>query len=160
VTAVPRSSEPSRVPLSDDRLPLTTEGGAHEFTELAELCGALAATLGTWSTDGADPSSAGTMSSLSARLAEHAGWWRDRIPESVLLAEVRDEASDPDRLAAVLARLDVDPSDRVVAVVPVLDGLVAHLVGLAGRLSPVGDAPARRVVRLVLADLEDRPHPG
>lgn len=137
--------------------PLTVEGGAHEFTQLAELCEALAGLLDGWATDGADPSSAGVVSSLSARLAEHAGWWRDRIPESALLAEARDEASDPDRLAAVLAMLEVDPADRVAAVAPVLDGLVAHLVGLGGRLSPVGDGPARRVMRLVLADLEDRP---
>jgi hypothetical protein len=75
----------------------------------------------------------------------------------VLLAEVRDAASDPVRLAAVLAMLDVAPSARTAAVAPVLDGVVAHLVGLADRLSPVGDAPARRVLRLVLADLADRP---
>ncbi len=152
------SSDPSSAPLLDGSVPLTTEGGAYEFTQLAELCDALARRLGDWSTDGTDPSSARTMSSLSARLAEHAGWWRDRIPESALLEGTRDEASDSTRLDAVLAMLDVVPSRRVVAVVPVLDGLVSHLVGLAARLSPVGDAPARRVVRLVLADLEDRPH--
>ena len=139
-------------------VPLTTEGGAHEFTQLAELCEALARRLGDWSTDGTDPSSAGTMSSLSARLAEHAEWWRDRIPESELLQGTREEASDPTRLDAVLAMLDVAPPSRVAAVSQVLNGLIAHLVGLAGCLSPVGDAPARRVVRLVLADLEDRPH--
>ena len=137
-------------------VPLTTEGGAHEFTQLAELCEALAKRLGGWSTDGTDPSSAGTMSSLSARLAE---WWRDRIPESELLRGKCEEASDPTRLDAVLAMLDVAPPSRVAAVALVLNGLIAHLVGLTGRLSPVGDAPARRVVRLVLADLEDRPHP-
>ena len=140
-------------------VPLTTEGGAYEFTQLAELCEVLARRLGDWSTDGTDPSSAGTMSSLSARLAEHAEWWRDRIPESELLRGKCEEASDPTRLDAVLARLDVAPPSRVAAVALVLNGLIAHLTGLAGRLSPVGDAPARRVVRLVLADLEDRPHP-
>ena len=98
------------------------------------------------------------MSSLSARLAEHAEWWRDRVPESELLQGTREEASDPARLDAVLAMLDVAPPSRVAAVSQVLNGLIAHLVGLAGCLSPVGDAPARRVVRLVLADLEDRPH--
>ena len=147
--------------MSDDQtnpdLVLTTEGGVHEFTQLAELSAALSVRLSTWSTDGADPASAGTMASLAVRLDEHAGWWRDRIPESVLLEDARTEASDPSRLAEVLARLDVDPFDRSAAVVPILDGLVAHLVSLAGRLSPVGDAPARRVIRLVLADLEDRP---
>ncbi len=136
---------------------LTTEAGVHEFTQLAELSAALSGRLATWSTDGADPASAGTMASLAARLEEHAGWWRDRIPESVLLEAARSEASDSPRLGEVLARLDVDPADRSAAVVPILDGLVVHLVGLAGRLSPVGDAPARRIVRLVLADLEDRP---
>ena len=40
---------------------------------------------------------------------------------------------------------------------PVLDRLVAYLVALAERLSPLGDAPALRTIRLVLADLEDRP---
>ncbi len=138
-------------------VPLTAEGGAHEFTQLAELSEELAGRLGDWSTDGADPSSAGTMASLAARLTEHAGWWRDRIPESVLLAEARDRASDPARLDAVLSMLDVAPADRTEAVAMILDGLVAHLVGLADRLVPVGDAPARRVVRLVLADLADRP---
>ena len=147
-------------PVNDGSIPLTTEGGAHEFTQLAELCEALAGRLGDWSTDGADPASAATMASLSARLAEHAGWWRDRIPESVLLAEAREEASDLVRLTAVLAMLDVDPSDRATAAALLLDGVIAHLIGLADRLSPVGDAPARRVLRLVLADLEDRPrHP-
>jgi secreted protein with Ig-like and vWFA domain len=147
-------------PLNEGPTPLTTEGGAHEFTQLVDLCEALAGQLGDWSTDGADSASAATMASLSARLTEHAGWWRDQVPESVLLAEARDAASDPVRLTAVLAMLDVAPSARMAAVVPVLDGVVAHLVGLADRLSPVGDAPARRVLRLVLADLEDRPrHP-
>ena len=147
-------------PLHEGPTPLTTEGGAYEFMQLAELCEALARQLGDWSTDGADPASAATMASLSARFIEHAGWWRDRVPESVLLAEARDGASDPVRLTAVLAMLNVAPSARMAAVVPVLDGVVAHLVGLADRLSPVGDAPARRVLRLVLADLEDRPrHP-
>lgn len=147
--------------MSDDETnpvpPLTTEAGVHEFTQLAELSAALSGHLAAWSTDGADPASAGTMASLAARLDEHAGWWRDRIPESVLLEDARTEAAASPRLAEVLARLDVSPGDRSAAVVPILDGLVAHLVGLAGRLSPVGDAPARRVVRLVLADLEDRP---
>ena len=147
-------------PLNEGPTPLTTEGGAHEFTQLVDLCEALAGQLGDWSTDGADSASAATMASLSARLTEHAGWWRDQVPESVLLAEARDAASDPVRLTAVLAMLDVAPSARMAAVVPVLDGVVAHLVGLADRLSPVGDAPGRRVLRLVLADLEDRPrHP-
>ena len=145
-------------PLHEGPTPLTTAGGTHEFTQLAELCEELAGQLGDWSTDGADSASAAMMASLSARLLEHAGWWRDQVPESVLLAEARDRASDPVRLTAVLAMLDVAPSARTAAVAPVLDGVVAHLVGLAGRLSPVGDAPARRVLRLVLADLEDRPH--
>ena len=151
-------TDPSSASPPVGSVPLTTEGGAHEFTQLAELCEALARRLGDWSTDGTDPSSAGTMSSLSARLAEHAEWWRDRIPESELLQGTREEASDPTRLDAVLAMLDVAPPSRVAAVSQVLNGLIAHLVGLAGRLSPVGDAPACRVVRLVLADLEDRPH--
>jgi len=137
--------------------PLTTEAGVHELTQLAELSAVLSGHLAGWSTDGTDPASAGTMASLAARLSEHAGWWQDRIPESVLLEPARDEASGSSRLAEVLARLDVEPADRSAAVAPILDGLVAHLVGLADRLSPVGDAPARRVVRLVLADLEDRP---
>jgi len=144
-------------PLGEGPTALTTEGGAREFMQLADLCEALAGQLGDWSTDGADFASAAAMASLSARLTEHAGWWRDQVPESVLLAEVRDAASDPVRLAAVLAMLDVAPSARTAAVAPVLDGVVAHLVGLADRLSPVGDAPARRVLRLVLADLADRP---
>ena len=97
------------------------------------------------------------MSSLSARLTDHAEWWQDQIAESELLEGICEEASDPTRLDAVLAMLDVAPPSRVAAVALVLDGLIAHLVGLAGRLSSVGDAPARRVVRLVLADLEDRP---
>ena len=147
-------------PLHEGPTSLTTEGGTSEFTQLADLCEALAGQLGDWSTDGADIASSATMASLSARLTEHAGWWRDQVPESVLLAEARDAASNPVRLTAVLAMLDVAPSARMAAVVPVLDGVVAHLVGLADRLSPVGDAPARRVLRLVLADLEDRPrHP-
>ena len=147
-------------PLHEGPTSLTTEGGTSEFTQLADLCEALAGQLGDWSTDGADIASSATMASLSARLTEHAGWWRDQVPESVLLAEARDAASNPVRLTAVLAMLDVAPSARMAAVVPVLDGVVAHLVGLADRLSPVGDAPARRVLRLVLADLADRPrHP-
>ena len=40
---------------------------------------------------------------------------------------------------------------------PVLDRLVAYLGVLSERLSPVGDAPALRTIRLVLADLKDRP---
>ena len=145
---------------SDDVPPLkalTVEESVYEFTQLAELCDALSMHLGGWSTDGADPASSGTMSSLSARLSEHAGWWRDSIPESVLLEEIRHEASGSPRLSDVLANLDVNPTDRTAAVVPILDGLVAHLLGLAKRLSLIGDGPARRVVRLVLADLEDRP---
>ena len=151
-------TDPSSASPPVGSVPLTTEGGAHEFTQLAELCEALARRLGDWSTAGTDPSAAGTMSALSARLAEHAEWWRDRGPESELLQGTREEASDPARLDAVLAMLDVAPPSRVAAVSQVLNGLIAHLVGLAGCLSPVGDAPARRVVRLVLADLEDRPH--
>ncbi len=115
--------------------------------------------MGDWSTDGTDPSSAGTMSSLSARLTDHAEWWQDQIAESELLEGTREEASDRTRLDAVLAMFDVAPLGRVAVVALVLNGLIAHLVGLAARLSPVGDALARRVVRLVLADLEDRPQP-
>ena len=100
-------TDPSSASPPVGSVPLTTEGGAHEFTQLAELCEALARRLGDWSTAGTDPSSAGTMSSLSARLAEHAEWWRDRIPESELLQGTREEASDPPRLDALLAMLDV-----------------------------------------------------
>jgi hypothetical protein len=135
---------------------LTTERGVHEFTQLAELCERLAGRLGGWSTDGADPSSAGMMSSLAARLTEHAGWWRNLIPESVLLTQARDEASDPARLDAVLSMLDVTPSDRKVALASVLAGLASHLVGLFEQLVPVCDAPTRRVIKLVLADLDDQ----
>jgi len=145
---------------SDDVPPLealTVEEGVHEFTQLAELCDALATHLSGWSTDGADPASSGAMASLSTRLSEHAGWWRDRIPESVLLEEIRRDASGSSRLSDVLAHLDVNPPDRTAAVGPILDDLVTHLLGLAKRMSSIGDGPARRVVRLVLADLEDRP---
>ena len=40
--------------------------------------------------------------------------------------------------------------------VPVLDPLMVYLSVLSERLSPVGDAPALRTIRLVLADLKDR----
>ncbi|MDG2428799.1 MAG: hypothetical protein P8M16_10305 [Acidimicrobiales bacterium] len=145
-------SEP--IDFNTDRL--TTERGVHEFTQLAELCELLAGRLGGWSTDGADPSSAGTMSSLAGRLTEHAEWWRNLIPESVLLLQARDEASDPARLDAVLSMLEVVPTARKAALAPVLAGLVAHLVGLLEHSVPVCDAPTQRVVRLVLADLEDQ----
>ena len=50
--------------MSDDQtnpdVVLTTEGGVHEFTQLAELSAALSVRLSTWSTDGADPASAGS----------------------------------------------------------------------------------------------------
>ena len=96
------------------------------------------------------------MASLATRLAKHPGWWRDRIPESVVLVEARDGVSDPARLDAVLSMLDGAPAGRTVAVAMILDGLVAYLVGLTDRLALVADAPARWGVRLVLADLEDR----
>jgi len=113
--------------------------------------------LAGWSSDGADPDTSATMASMAARLGEHAGWWMDRIPESVLLEGERTAASGAGRLTDILALLDVPPSDRRSAVAPVLDRLVAYLGVLSERLSPVGDAPALRTIRLVLADLEDRP---
>ena len=137
--------------------PLTTAEGVAEFVVLAELSTALSERLGGWSTDGADPDSSATMASLAARLDEHSTWWTGRIPESVLLEGERTAASGSGRLAEVLGLLDVAASDRRAAVEPVLDRLVADLVTLAERLSPLGDAPALRTIRLVLADLEDRP---
>ena len=137
--------------------PLTTAEGVAEFVVLAELSTALSERLGGWSTDGAEPDSSATMASLAARLDEHSTWWTGRIPESVLLEGERTAASGSGRLAEVLGLLDVAASDRRAAVEPVLDRLVAYLVALAERLSPLGDAPALRTIRLVLADLEDRP---
>ena len=137
--------------------PVTTVEGAGEFIVLAELSTALSGRLARWSTDGADPDTSATMASLAARLGAHAGWWMDRTPESVLLEGERTAASAAGRLTDILALLDVPPSDRRSAVAPVLDRLVAYLGVLSERLSPVGDAPALRTIRLVLADLEDRP---
>ena len=137
--------------------PLTTAEGVAEFVVLAELSTALSERLGGWSTDGADPDSSATMASLAARLDEHSTWWTGRIPESVLLEGERTAASGSGRLAEVLGLLDVAASDRRAAVEPVLDRLVAYLVALVECLSPLGDAPAIRTIRLVLADLEDRP---
>jgi hypothetical protein len=137
--------------------PLTTAEGVAEFVVLAELSTALSERLGGWSTDGADPDSSATMASLAARLDEHSTWWTGRIPESVLIEGERTAASGSGQLAEVFGILDVAASDRRAAVEPVLDRLVAYLVALAERLSPLGDAPALRTIRLVLADLEDRP---
>lgn len=137
--------------------PLTTAEGVAEFVVLAELSTALSERLVGWSTDGADPDSSAVMASLGARLAEHSTWWTERIAESVLLDGERTTASGSGRLAEVLGLLDVEGSDRTAAVVPVLERLMAYLGALTERLSPVGDAPARRTIRLVLADLEDRP---
>ena len=137
--------------------PVTTAEGAGEFIVLAELSTALSGRLAGWSTDGADPDTSATMASLAARLGEHSSWWMDRTPESVLLEGERAAASGAGRLTDILALLDVPPSDRRSAVAPVLDRLVAYLGILSERLSPVSDAPALRTIRLVLADLEDRP---
>lgn len=137
--------------------PLTIAEGVAEFVVLAELSTALSERLVGWSTDGADPDSSAAMASLGARLAEHSTWWTERIAESVLLDGERTTASGSGRLAEVLGLLDVEGSDRTAAVVPVLERLMAYLGALTERLSPVGDAPARRTIRLVLADLEDRP---
>ena len=137
--------------------PLTIAEGVAEFVVLAELSTALSERLVEWSTDGADPDSSAVMASLGARLAEHSTWWTERIAESVLLDGERTTASGSGRLAEVLGLLDVEGSDRTAAVVPVLERLMAYLGALTERLSPVGDAPARRTIRLVLADLEDRP---
>ena len=137
--------------------PLTIAEGVAEFVVLAELSTALSERLVGWSTDGADPDSSAVMASLGSRLAEHSTWWTERIAESVLLDGERTTASGSGRLAEVLGLLDVEGSDRTAAVVPVLERLMAYLGALTKRLSPVGDAPARRTIRLVLADLEDRP---
>ncbi len=137
--------------------PLTIAEGVAEFVVLAELSTALSERLVGWSADGADPDSSAAMASLGARLAEHSTWWTERIAESVLLDGERTTASGSGRLAEVLGLLDVEGSDRTAAVVPVLERLMAYLGALTERLSPVGDAPARRTIRLVLADLEDRP---
>ena len=137
--------------------PVTTAEGAGEFIVLAEFSTALSGLLAGWSTDGADPDTSATMASLAARLGEHSSWWMDRTPESVLLEGEQAAASGAGRLTDILALLDVPPSDRRSAVAPVLDRLVAYLGVLSERLSPVGDAPALRTIRLVLADLEDRP---
>ena len=137
--------------------PLTIAEGVAEFVVLAELSTALSERLVGWSTDGADPDSSAVMASLGARLAEHSTWWTERIAESVLLDGERTTASGSGRLAEVLGLLDVEGSDRTAAVVPVLERLMAYLGALTERLSLVGDAPARRTIRLVLADLEDRP---
>jgi hypothetical protein len=137
--------------------PLTTAEGVAEFVVLAELSRALSERLAGWSVDGAGPGSSATMASLASRLDEHSTWWTERIPESVLLEGERTAASGSGRLVEVLGLLDVPASDRNAAVVPVLDRLVAYLDALAERLSPLGDAPALRTIRLVLADLADRP---
>jgi hypothetical protein len=42
MTVVTDYSAPSQAPMSAGPVPLTTEGGAHGFTQLAEFCEALA----------------------------------------------------------------------------------------------------------------------
>ena len=96
--------------------PVTTAEGAGEFIVLAELSTALSGRLAGWSTDGADPDTSSTMASLAARLGEHAGWWMDRTPESVLLEGERTAASGSGRLTDILALLDIPPSERRSAV--------------------------------------------
>jgi len=137
--------------------PLTTAEGVTEFVVLAELSAALSERLGGWSTDGADPASSAIMASLAARLDEHSSWWTERIAESVLLEGERSAASGAGQLGEVLGLLDVAAADRSIAVAPVLDRLMAYLGALSERLAPIGDAPGLRTIRLVLADLDDRP---
>ena len=136
----------------------TAAEGARRWSGLAWLGAALFERLGAWSTDGADPSSAAALASLGRRLGEHVAWWQDLVPDSVLLAgDVHDGPVHPG-VADLVAALDgVPAADRLSVAGAVADGLAADLERLAGDLDAVADAPARRVVRLVLADLEDRP---
>ena len=136
----------------------TAAEGARRWSGLAWLGAALFERLGAWSADGADPSSAPALASLGRRLGEHVALWQDLVPDSVLLAgDVHDGPVHPG-VADLVAALDgVPAADRLSVAGAVADGLAADLERLAGDLDAVADAPARRVVRLVLADLEDRP---
>jgi|GEM_PF-225470 hypothetical protein len=144
-----------------DPTPVTAAEGARTWSGLAWFCAALFERFGAWSNDGADPSSARELASLSRRLGEHVAWWQGLVPDSLLLAdEVLDGPVDPGVAMLVEALAAVPPGGRLAAAAAVADVLDADLALLAGRLGTVGDAPARRIIRLVRADLEDRPAGG
>ncbi len=136
----------------------TAADAARILGGLAWLGDDLFARFGRWSADGLDAVSAPQLASLSRRLGEHAAWWRAQIPESVLLAADVQDGPVNSGVAELVAAFDgVDPADRLIVAAAVVEALTADLTILAGRLNPVGDAAVARTLRLVLADLIDRP---
>jgi hypothetical protein len=82
------------------------------------------------------------LATVSRHLGTHARAWHDLVPESVLLEELRARAPGA---TAVGETAD----DVVVALAELRDELGL----LLDRTSPVADAAARRLARIVLADL-------
>jgi hypothetical protein len=80
---------------------------------------------------------------LARRMGVHAAAWAELVPESVLLADARDDAP---AAPAVEAGWE--------AIHECIDALRADLEVLLTRTSTVADGAARRVARAVLADLD------
>jgi hypothetical protein len=115
---------------------------ARTYLELARRCQVLFVAAGVAMRADTDPERKPLLATASRHLGDHAGAWEDLVPESVLLADARDAVE-------ALPALPASPE----VVVGALRTLSDDLGALLARTSPVADAPARRLARIVLADL-------
>ncbi|GIS98596.1 MAG: hypothetical protein CM1200mP26_03090 [Acidimicrobiales bacterium] len=125
----------SRAPPPVGSVPLTTEGGVHEFTQLAELCEALAEGWATGRPTGPiRPRPGRCRRCRRVWLSMPSGGGIGSPSQSCFRGHVRRPLTRPDWMpcwpCSTLPR-----RARFAAVALVLNGLIAHLVGLAGRLS-------------------------
>jgi hypothetical protein len=121
---------------------------ARSYPNVARACERLFAALGALAPQLPDASAVVAASTLSRRLGDAASGWRMLVPESVLLAEVRDAAT---AAGAASPDLAVDPA--------VVRGAAAELTQeletLLTRTSAVADAPARRLAARTLEHLHE-----
>jgi hypothetical protein len=117
---------------------------------LAELEARLFALVGSWVPSTTDDGLAVCFATVSRELGEHAVWWREALPESVLLdpdTALRLPAGWPAALDACGALTD-DAARGAVLYLVLLPAVAAACSGL-----PTGERFVRRIRGRVLADL-------
>jgi hypothetical protein len=102
--------------------------------------------LGELARHEADPAAKVALDGHARQHAEHARWWRARLP---VLAGV-----EHDDLVVAPGGLPAPAGDAAATVGATLSPLLARYREHLAEVSPVADGPVSRVLRAVIADLE------
>jgi hypothetical protein len=122
---------------------------AAEYRRLAAVCESLFRALGALAPSLPTPQETVAAATLARRLGAHASAWDELVPESVLLEDAR-------RAAPAVP----ETAPEWPAVAAGLAALRRDLRALLERTTDLADAPARRLARQVLADLDEGPDGG